>query len=263
MRGFADTEDGQIHYRRATGDGLPIMLLHRTPASSASFEAVLRRIEGHRPAFALDTPGFGQSFRPPGSPATIDYARWFLAAADALGIDGFHLCAHHTGTHFAVEMAALAPQRIRSLMLSGVMLLSAEERAGRRAAIGKARIIDDDGDYLGACWQLMKTLFPDYDPDLVHSETLGALDSIPGRDQAFDAIYAQDFGAALRAVRCPLRVVQAVDDPLTQRGMLDRLGLEHPSIPIELIGPAGLAAPERQPEQFTEALLAFVASSET
>ncbi len=83
-----------------------------------------------RAAVALDTPGFGQSFRPEGRPSAREYGRWLLDAVDALGIDRFHLCAHHNGTHFAAEIALLAPARVRSLLLSGV-LHAAPPCAGR------------------------------------------------------------------------------------------------------------------------------------
>jgi pimeloyl-ACP methyl ester carboxylesterase len=79
------------------------------------------------------------------------------------------------------------------------------------------------------------------------TETMGALTAIKGRDQAFDAIYAQDFPAVLREVRCPIRVIQAADDMLTFSGMLDQVREERPDIRITFIGPAGMAAPERKP----------------
>lgn len=257
-RGYADTPHGQVHYRSVEGPGLPVLLFHRTPVSSICFEPMLRFLSGRRAAIAFDTPGFGQSFRPDGSPSTVDYARWFLAAADALGLDRFHLCAHHTGTHFAAEMARLAPERVQTLLLSGVVYASAEERRRRREGIGKAQGIDDDGRYLTDCWKLMKGLFLEYDARLVHAETMGALEAIEGRDQAFDALYDQDFAAVLREVRCPVRIVQAADDPLTLAGMLARLRTEHPDIPVETMGPAFLAAPERQPGQFARSLLSFI-----
>lgn len=45
---------------------------------------------------ALDSPGFGGSFLPQGAPSARDYGAWLLEAIDALGIERFHLAAHHT-----------------------------------------------------------------------------------------------------------------------------------------------------------------------
>jgi NADPH:quinone reductase-like Zn-dependent oxidoreductase/pimeloyl-ACP methyl ester carboxylesterase len=260
---YVSTPSGQIHGRRVQGPDAPIILLHRTPVSSESFEAVLDFLAGKRAVIALDTPGFGGSFRPQGSPATTDYARWLLEAVDALSIKTFHIGAHHTGVHFAVEMAVLAPDRVRGLLLSGVIHAPAEERAKMRTDIGRAQPIDADGAYMAACWKTIKGLFLDPVPALVHAETMGALGSIEGRDQAFDAILAQDFGAVLAKVSCPIQIAQATDDPLTLAGMLDRVRTQRPEIQIERFGPAFLAAPERQPGAFARALLRLTEDPET
>jgi NADPH:quinone reductase-like Zn-dependent oxidoreductase/pimeloyl-ACP methyl ester carboxylesterase len=262
IKGYANIDAGQVHFRKVEGPGTPVILLHRTPVSSASFDRMLDFLVGKRAAFALDTPGFGNSFRPSGKPGTQDYGRWFLEAITALGISEFHLAAHHTGTHFAVEMARLAPSRVRSLTLSGVLYASQADRRKSRADIGNAPPITPDGAHVSGCWTLMKSLFLDYDGALVHAETLGGLMAMEARDQAFDAIFEQDFGAVLRDVTCPIQVVQASDDPLTLAGMLTRLREDFPAIPVHLTGPAFLATPERQPGQFARHLLAFITQTE-
>ena len=257
-KGYASTGAGQIHFRAVAGPGVPIVLLHRTPVSSASFDSVLDFLDGRRHAIALDTPGFGQSFRPTGSPSTQDYAAWFLAALDDLELNVFHLAAHHTGTHFAAEMARLVPDRVRSLTLSGVLYAPAEERSRLRADIGNAAAIAQDGSHVADTWKLMKSLFLDYDGPLVHAETVGALISMEARDQAFDAIFKQDFRAVMQQVRCPVQVVQAGDDPLTLGGMLANFREDFPDIPVHLTGPAFLATPERQAGQFARAIQTFI-----
>lgn len=75
IKGYADTAAGQVHFRRVDGPGIPIILLHRTPISSSSFTRMLGFLAGRNRAIAMDTPGFGQSFRPSGSPSTLDYGR--------------------------------------------------------------------------------------------------------------------------------------------------------------------------------------------
>ena len=260
LRGYADTPPGQVHWRRVDGPGDPVVLLHRTPVSSSSFDAMLGFMAGKVAAIALDTPGFGQSFRPAGRPSTVDYARWFLAALDALEIPRCHLAAHHTGTHFAAEMARLAPGRVLTLTLSGVLYADAAQRRADRAAIGDAPPVDRAGHYLAETWRVMRSLFPDYNGALVHAETLGALASAEARDQAFDAIFAQDLRAVLGAVTCPIQVAQASDDPLGLTGHLDRFRADFPQVPVGVVGPAFLAAPERQPGAFARAILDFIAA---
>ena len=259
---YVTTSGGQIHGRRVQGHGLPVVLLHRTPVSSAGFVAVLEFLaRAGQAAVALDTPGFGESFMPTTAPAADDYGRWLLEAIDALHIPRFHLCAHHTGTHFAAEIAAAAPQRVASLTLSGIIVAPASERVALRADIGDAPNIDIDGRYVTETFRLMKSLFIDPIADLVHAETLGALVAGHGRDFAFDAIFAQDFESvlkrALAAGAMPVQVVQAADDPLTLNGTLERFRESFPQVPVELTGPAFLALPERQSGAFARAILDF------
>jgi len=259
---YAKTSGGQIHGRRVEGSGDPVVLLHRTPVSSAGFVPVLRFLaRAGQAAVALDTPGFGQSFMPGGAPTARDYGQWLLEAIDALGIDRFHLAAHHTGTHFAAEIAATAPGRVASLTLSGILLAPADERPGLRADIGAAPAIDAAGAYVAETYRLMKSLFVDPVPELVHAETMGALVAGRGRDLAFDAIFAQDFAQVLQRAlaggRLRTQVVQAADDPLTLNGMLARFRDAFPQVPVILTGPAFLALPERQSGAFARAILDF------
>lgn len=258
---YVATSAGQIHGRRLGTGVIPLVLLHRTPVSSASFVRIMEYLAAAgSEAIALDTPGFGESFMPCGAPATVDYGRWLLEALDTLGIGRFHLVAHHTGTHFAVEIASAVPERVASLSLSGILFAPADERAAMRDDIANAPTIDADGRYLTETFKLMKSLFLDPEPDLVHAETMGALVSGPGRDLAFDAIFAQDFAGLVARViadgRVPVQVIQAADDPLTLAGHLDRFRQAFPQVPVTMTGPAFLATPERQSGAFARALLA-------
>ena len=260
QRFYATTSVGQIHGRRMGSAAEPVVLLHRTPVDSSGFEAVLDFLAANgQSAIALDTPGFGGSFMPGGSPSAADYGQWLLEALDDLGIQSFHLAAHHTGTHFAAEVARLAPARVLSLTLSGVMLADADERITMRADVGHAPAIDGDGTHIMENFRLMKSLFLDPVPELVHSETMGALIAGQGRDLAFDAIFAQDFRKLLDELhglgQFPIQVVQASDDPFSLNGMIGRLRETWPDIPVTLTQPAFLALPERQPGAFARAVL--------
>lgn len=257
---YVTTSGGQIHGRRSGAGATPVILLHRTPVCSASFIAVMQFLErAGQASIAFDSPGFGASFTPPGAPTAKDYGALLLEAIDALGIERFHLAAHHTGTHFATEIAAMAPGRVLSLTLSGVLLAPESERVTMRADVGFAPPIDLDGKYMADTFSLIRSLFPDPVPDLVHAETMGALLAARGRDLAFDAIFGQDFVAVLAKVlghgQTAVSVVQASDDPLTLNGMLARFREQFPAVPVELTGPAFLATPERQSGAFARSIL--------
>ena len=65
-KGYADTPDGQIHYRQLNQvDGTPLVLLHQTASSGMMFEALMTLLTDDFHTIAPDTPGFGASFPPP------------------------------------------------------------------------------------------------------------------------------------------------------------------------------------------------------
>ena len=147
-----------------------------------------------------------------------------------------------------------------SFTLSGVLYAGFQTRAAFRGHIGDAPSVDEDGAYLASTWTTMKGLFPKFDPALVHAEVMGALTSPQGRNQAFNAIFNQDFASVLGAITVPVRILQAEDDPLSF--CLDAVRRDHPEIPITLHAPAGMAAPERQPDIIADTLLRHANAAE-
>jgi pimeloyl-ACP methyl ester carboxylesterase len=255
-KAYVDTSSGQLHFRYLHGPGEPLLLFHRTPVGSACFEPLMSALAGWRAVYAFDTPGFGSSFDPPGMPSTSSYAQWMMTAIDALAIDGYHLFGHHTGTHIAVEIALAQPQRCRSLQINGVLFVDSAERAALRNMVQNAAKIDTDGQYLQTTWATVKSFFTAFDAELVHSEMLGALRAIRGRDQAFAAIFAQDFPALLARVSCPVLAMAAVDDPL--HGFLQRIPAAIPTARVRTHGPAGIAAPEQATQELAIIVKEFV-----
>ena len=106
VKGYVQTDLGQIHYRKKEGEGLPIVCFHQTASSSAMFEAFMAEFAGSNPIIALDTPGFGGSYDPIDEPTMDQYADQMVDAMRGLGIDKAHLFGHHTGASIAVEIAA-------------------------------------------------------------------------------------------------------------------------------------------------------------
>ncbi len=259
-KAYVDTPDGQIHYRFIAGSGTPLIFFHRTPASSVTFEKMMGGLAGDRALYAFDTPGFGASFDPPGTPTIVSYANWLMAAVDSLDLGVFHIYGHHTGTHIATEIAASQPERVRTLMLNGVAYLTAEEREQFRQKIGTAAQPDPDGKYLQVVFELMKSLFPEWDAELVHREFTGAMRSTFTRDAAFNAIWNQDFPTVLAKVHCPILVLSCEDDLFAP--YLDRIKSAHPDTTIVMQGPGRVAAPELDTENSVRIVREFIAEAE-
>ena len=158
-RAFVDTPSGQIHLRSADtrhDDRVPLLMLHQSPASSLTYAELLPHLGCTRWAIALDTPGFGESFRPATQPSIADYARWIVAAADALAIDRFDLMGIFTGAGTASEIAATWPHRVRRLVLAGPPLFTP---AQQRDFIRQAWPVrpTPDGAHFATEWQRVMT----------------------------------------------------------------------------------------------------------
>jgi pimeloyl-ACP methyl ester carboxylesterase len=246
-KAYVDIHDGQIHYRSVEADrGTPLVLFHRAPSSSLSFEKMMSMMAGDRPMYAFDTPGYGQSFDPPGMPDILAYHDWMVEAIDRVGLDTFHIFGHHTGTHFGTEMATAYPDRVRSLMLNGIAYLTAAEREQFRQGMSPPQTPDSDGAYALDIWNRLKGLAKNFDAETMHQDYVGSLRSLVGRPQSFNAVWGQDYPAILAKVTCPILATSAEDDLFAP--YLDRVAEAHPNAKTVVLGPAMIWTPELDTE---------------
>lgn len=259
-KSYIDTNSGQMHYRYTEGKGLPLVLFHRTPSSSVMYERMMYELNGLRPIYALDTPGFGNSFNPEGMPSISNYRDWLCEAINALSIDNFHIYAHHTGTHFAAEIALLWPERVQSLALNGAAYFSYEERELFFKNFTQVPNPDHSGKYLHERFTLIKSFFPVFDPELVNLELIGALRSIEGRNQAFASLKKQDFAQILREVKCPILVMSAINDFFIDK--LKIIKKDIPSARIAELGKTLIASPELDTKKTIDLLIDFIEQRE-
>ena len=59
VKGYVQTDLGQIHYRKKEGEGLPIVCFHQTVYSSAMFEAFMVEFAGSTPLLLWIRPASG------------------------------------------------------------------------------------------------------------------------------------------------------------------------------------------------------------
>lgn len=106
----------QINYTRV-GIGPPALLVHGNPATMSLWSPLAERLREHRTLYLVDLPGFGGT-PPPEAPeeyALERLARTLLAFADLHGLERFDLVGHSFGGAISITMAALAPERVRTL----------------------------------------------------------------------------------------------------------------------------------------------------
>lgn len=106
------------------GDGEAVVCLHGVPVSSFAYRRLVPALaaRGLR-GVAFDLPGLGLAERP----VEFDYTwtglgAWARTAVDALGLDQFHLVVHDIGAPVGFELAAAAPDRVRSLTVLNALV---------------------------------------------------------------------------------------------------------------------------------------------
>ena len=131
-RQFVALREGQLHLRRleAHADGASpvvpaVLLLHPSPASSWFMQGLmieLRKAGCNAALIAPDTLGNGDS-APPGidRPDIAYFADSMRRMMDELGLDRVDMYGSHTGARIACEYAAAFPDRVRRVILDGII----------------------------------------------------------------------------------------------------------------------------------------------
>ncbi len=160
-RGYADTRNGQTHYREA-GTGPAVMLLHQTPASGLVYSRLAPVIAERFRVIVPDNPGFGGSDKLRPGTTLHDIAGGFVDLMDELEVDRFRLFGLHTGATLVAEIATGWPDRVAAAVLGGFPFLELEEQAermrmaevpmGQRGGLPVV-IPESDGAHLVKLWQ--------------------------------------------------------------------------------------------------------------
>lgn len=252
-RGYLDLREGQLHFVRRPGEGVPIVFLHQTASSSRMWTKVMTRLHNRRPLWALDTPGFGGSFDPPHDPTMADYAGWLGEAVDQLAGDGpVHLVGHHTGAAIALAYAAANPARAQSLTLFGPAALTPEERSHYASRLGAPFRPNRSGAYLLKNWEYLRLGGADRDVDLLHREMMDMMRGWASRPHAYRAVWEQDVAEQLRAVTCPLHLISSPDDLLFN--LFDRTCAVRPDAKVTILSGGANFAPDLKADEVASAL---------
>lgn len=109
---------------RRKADKPTVLFLHGIPTTGYLWHDVVRDLEQHYRCVVPDLVGLGDSESPQDKAAygMNQQAQTMLALLDHLGIDDVLVAGHDIGGTIAVEMAGLAPERIRGLALLSPLL---------------------------------------------------------------------------------------------------------------------------------------------
>jgi pimeloyl-ACP methyl ester carboxylesterase len=256
-RGYVGLPGQQVHYRAGGSDGPVVVLLHESPQASNVFEPALVTLGRSMRAYALDTPGYGLS-DPPDAPREIPgYAELLLSAIDDLGIDTFTVVGQHTGASLAVEVARQAgSSRVSHVVLSGIALLTAQERAEFLDHWAPDIPFAEDGSHLRNLWERYIRLW-EGPPELLTLSVTNIASVLPRYNWAYNAAFRYDPGPALAQLDARILLLTAGRDMLAH---LDEraFALRPDALQMTLTQTTG-QLPWREPDRFAGIVGDFVA----
>jgi pimeloyl-ACP methyl ester carboxylesterase len=227
QRGYVPGRYGQLHYRlsRPVRDSgaPPLLLLHQNPSSSLEYQHLIDAMAIDRVVLALDTPGYGMSDAPPAPVDMAGYAACFAEAIDVLApaLPGpFDVYGYHTGTLLALELALAAPDKVRRLLLSGIPMRPAAERAERLAAAQDFAALDEAGtvaiDLATKLWAyVVAARRPGMTLDDAAALWIEKLKPLDRAAWAYLGVWSYDYAARLPLVAHPVLLIQP-DEEIAQ-----------------------------------------------
>ena len=124
-RRFVRIAEGLVHIRSLAGSGVPLLMVHASPASARGLEPLMTAMKAEGVAAELiapDTLGNGDSAPPmPDVPDIAYYADSLKRLLDVLKVDRIDLYGAHTGARTACEFAILFPERVNRVILDGIV----------------------------------------------------------------------------------------------------------------------------------------------
>ncbi|MBI5248804.1 MAG: alpha/beta hydrolase [Desulfomonile tiedjei] len=258
-RGFADTSGGQIHYATC-GNGKPVLFLHQTPRSWDEYSEVLPIVGKKYHAIAMDTIGFGDSYRPETRCSIESYACGVIDFLDAMSIDRTSIVGHHTGGVIALEVAASFPQRIERLILSSTPFLDAEERERRKSRPPIDEVhVRDDGSHLTELWQRRMPFYPANRPDLLRRFIIDALRTAERVEEGHQAVSKYRMEEKATLIQTPTLVLAGTEDPFSYPHAKN-LGRAIKGAQVAELPGGMVPMVDQMPERFAGAVLDFLSA---
>jgi pimeloyl-ACP methyl ester carboxylesterase len=184
-----------------------VVALHGWRRTHHDFSAVFEdpAFAGAHAAIGLDLFGFGATPPPPEPWGTEEYARHLLPLFD--GADGLAervtIVGHSFGGRVAVRLAAMAPDRIERLVLTGVPLLDrADRRATPSLSYRAARFLHRRGLVADSRMEALRQRHGSADYRAAQGVMRGVL----------VAMLAEEYADDLAAIRCPVDLVWGAND---------------------------------------------------
>ncbi len=115
---YREIEGAQLAFRQAGDFGDPLLLIHGFLGSSYDFNQLMPELARDRQVIAVDQIGFGLSDKNPDlTYSKAQMAHLCIALMADLGHDRYDVLGHSMGGEVGLQMAVLAPEQVRRLVL--------------------------------------------------------------------------------------------------------------------------------------------------
>jgi pimeloyl-ACP methyl ester carboxylesterase len=245
---YVATETGQMLLRTAgeSMTGVPLVVVHDIPGSSALIDPLLSILGRYRRVLAFDMTGQGESVPPDGwSPTVGGWASAVLGALDRLGVRRVALYGHGTGGTVAAEIARLAPDRVTAVLLGAPPALPEAGRDAFAAAYAPSAEPEWDGGHLPRVWHHLRDqeLWWPWHERTRAAARPGELDIDPDRLTArareclkhpalYRPAWREVLTYALPALDCPVTVLAAERDLFARFAEAAATAVGGPVVPV-------------------------------
>ncbi|CAI5529824.1 unnamed protein product [Closterium sp. Naga37s-1] len=255
VKGYVDTDYGQIHFRRC-GQGMPsVLLLHAAPQSSSMFSSALKRFAARGlHAVAVDLPNCGESSRSSVELTIADVAEIVLQAIQGLRFTHtIDLIGHQTGATVALQIASDLPQVVRRVVLWGVPMLGFMEQGD----VLREEPPDYDGDLEGTVATFLEKRYPYPVPWQLKVRTLiDMLQTYERRPWLTRAMAVVDHAALLGTLPMPVLCLAGDGEPYQKATMKAALLCKNGK--YVNLGSAGSDVVDEIPDDYVAEVLGFL-----
>jgi pimeloyl-ACP methyl ester carboxylesterase len=254
-------------FYRTVGEGPPLLLIAGNGMDHTAFDEQLPSFARHFTCIVYDMRGIGRSDVPADGYSTIEMAKDALALLDSLAVTSAHVAGYSLGGAIGQEMAAGAPERVRTLSL-----YSSFDRPDPYLRLRYDLLLKILLESTPEIWAMF-TAFSAFGDAYINANEAIVREEIARREARwtapqppskiglaghYRAILGHDAVARLAAIRCPTWIAVGSADPVTPPSYARRMHAAIARSRLEIFPDRPHRILNFEAAPFTERALAFL-----